>query len=282
MKTCYTFIMPATLLLLSQAYGFNYALTMAEETFTAGDPIPLDTRLAVVRNGPSAILHGSSEILAADALENPFNTQSLELLPTQSGSFYIAQQEFELQQPNTDSLSIGMSLYLDNFQTGSGGAFIPDEQSDYFSILFDTPGVERIDFTSSGSATSGRVLVHGGTEEIGTFDYGTIMQILVDVDVLNNTWAISISQNSTTVAELSNSATFYEEFGQNTYSGQIESVRFALVDGTADGSNSPQAIYDDVSIVPEPAEGLWLFAILPALAVALRRRFISNRKELLL
>lgn len=247
----------------------NYTATFEESAFIPGNATITDLS-ADARIAPSNELDGSSAVLAAGA-HAAFASQSLQLVPQSSGSFTVAQYAFDLGTPATDYLTLSLQLMLDSFATGSGGAFIPDNQSDYFSILFDTPGVERIDFTSSGSEGFGRILMHGGTEAIGVFNYGSLIDITIGLNLLANTWSILMTQDSSTIVDVPAGSVFFEEFGQNTYSGMLESVRLALADGAAE-TNHPEAVLDNLSLVPEPSAIYWL-----ALAGALIPWFFHSR-----
>ncbi|WOO40304.1 hypothetical protein [Rubellicoccus peritrichatus] len=247
----------------------KYFIDFDNASNVIGNPVALDNG-ASPRTSPSALLGGTSEVMAAGA--TPFATKSLSLIPQLQSGFTISQYEFDLVSAEVDSLSISFDLVLSNFVDDASGAFIPDNQRDYFSLLIDTPNVERIDFAATGTSGTGRILVHGGTQQIGTFAYDSIMSVSIDIDVAANSWGIDLIQDSLSIGSLASGTTFFEEFGAVTYSGMIESFRLALVDGGGDGDgSSPEAYLDNLQAVPEPS--LWVSTIaLLALAVAVKRR----------
>lgn len=249
------------------ALSTKYFVDFEDVSHIVGNAAAIDVS-ASPRIGSSALLNGSSMVMAGGA--TPFATKSLSFLPQLDSGFTLSQYEFDLVSPEADSLSINFDVVLSNFADDASAGFIPDNQRDYFSILIDTPGVERIDFAATGTAGTGRVLVHGGTQQIGTFAYDSIISVSIDIDVAANTWGIDLIQGGLSIGSLASGTTFFEEFGAITYSGVIERFRVGLVDGSADGG-SPEAYLDNLQAVPEPS--LWVSIIgLLALAVAVKRR----------
>jgi len=185
----------------------------------------------------------------------------MQLDPQLAGIYNSSQYGFDLgNTPASSLLNFSFTVHLDSFATGDANAFIPDNESDYFSVLFDTPGVERIDFTSNGTSSTGRILAYGGTQEIGTFDYGTNIDVTIELNLPDNSWSVDMTQNDISVASIAAGNTFFEEFGANTFSGQIEQIRLVLQDG-AEGDGDAIAIIDNLLIVPEPAFGGLLIAL---------------------
>ncbi|WOO40309.1 hypothetical protein [Rubellicoccus peritrichatus] len=259
---CLVFSTPACVSGLSTKYFVDFE----DVSHVVGNPAFIDTSVSP-RIGSSALLSGSSMIMSGGA--TPFATKSLSLLPEVDSGFTISQYEFDLVTDEVESLNIDFDVVLSDFANDASAAFIPDNQRDYFSILIDTPEVERIDFAATGTTGIGRVLVHGGTEQIGTFAYDSIINVSINIDVAANTWGIDLVQGGLSIGSLASGTTFFEEFGAITYSGVIERFRLGLVDGNA-GGGSPEAYLDNLQAVPEPR--FWVSAIaLLALAIAVRR-----------
>lgn len=274
MKMHTTCILLCGLLPVSTTNTWAFSTFYSVDFEDAGQVVGLeasDDTGAYPRTGPSDHLQGSSEVLAAGV--GPFSTKSLSFVPALDNGFNMSQLEFALDTPATDFLQVSFDLYLNNFADAPNAAFIPGSTQDYFSVLFDTPTTTRIDFTAPNAGqglTTGRILTDDGTTTIGTYDPGTFIEVEIAINVLANTWEVDMRQNALSIATLASGTTFFEEFGQVTYSGMIERLRLAFVDG--DGSGLPsEAVIDNFTLVPEPAHLAGMMALLALMASAFRR-----------
>lgn len=81
--------------------------------------------------------------------------------------------------PASDFYSLEVDVLVESAEAGGD-----------FTVFFDAPAVRRIDFHSDGTVT--KFVGGGGEVPIGAYTLGTIVHLRADVDLLRDTWSISL------------------------------------------------------------------------------------------
>ncbi|WNO10280.1 PEP-CTERM sorting domain-containing protein [Teredinibacter sp. KSP-S5-2] len=226
-----------------------YDIDFSSPTHTPG--------LSPMANGdsdtPSEVVFGEPLVQSNSPLDGnalKFNTLG------NKGSFYYDQIELDLGF-QSDRYTVSFDFYAENFANNNS--------ANQFTLLFDTPQVRNVYFESTGNITAESY----GTyikNTIGKFDNNQALNMLIDIDLIGNTWDFYIDH----------SKVFSDSFSPSD--PDIESMRFSF--GNKSSIDDPSyfdsvfidnlRVTNGITAVPEPATlGLLGLGII---ALAFRRR----------
>lgn len=151
-------------------------------------------------------------------------------------SFYYDQIQFDLDPSQTH--------YQVGFRASSQG-FVATGSSNLFTLLLDTSaGVQSLTFWNTGAI---RLFSTGGSPLIGSFSDNSLVDVLIDVDLLANQWEISLGGVLVHVGGFAQPGAFLNSlrfsFGSNTANTTTTFDSFGLdnVQITAGTVASPSA-----------------------------------------
>ncbi len=145
-----------------------------------------------------------------------------------------------------DQISLDVGAGYDNYQLSfnlSTENFVNTGASNQFALLFDTPQVRNIYFRNDGSISTFQPYILPQT--IGSFADDELVSMLVDIDLVANTW--DIFQNGSLLHN-----GFFDTSGSD-----IDSIRFSYGSPSATGFDSVGLddilLTSQVATVPEPS-----------------------------
>lgn len=162
-----------------------YDVTFSTPPNQVGQSPYLDTT-GSPRVGPTQNVFGHSKV--ANSIGDLTN-QPVQLIPGPAGSFSYGQLQFDLGDSaiyafptNYPYYHLQMDVFLDHLAT-----------NEHFTVLVDSPYASSIDFYGTGIISRN---VHASdpyypNRPIGTFQFGTMFTLAIDLDVPANSWTIT-------------------------------------------------------------------------------------------